>query len=72
MVTDEQGLILWVNPAFTSIAGYTAAQAIGQPASLLDAGRHDQAFQTRFQHELDTHGPGQARLGQGARTGVFT
>lgn len=56
MVTDAQGLILSVNPAFTVITGYTAAQAIGQPANRLVAGRHDDAFHAQVQHELAVHG----------------
>ncbi|WP_084692421.1 EAL domain-containing protein [Thalassomonas actiniarum] len=44
MVTDANGLILSVNSAFTKLTGYSEAEAIGQPASLLSSGRHDQTF----------------------------
>ena len=56
MVTDESDVILSVNPAFTVVTGYPAIDVIGQPASLLDAGRHDDAFHAQMRSELATHG----------------
>ncbi|WDE04466.1 EAL domain-containing protein [Thalassomonas viridans] len=44
MVTDAGGKILSVNSAFTKLTGYSEEEAIGQPASLLSSGRHDEAF----------------------------
>ncbi|MGE5385662.1 MAG: diguanylate cyclase domain-containing protein [Betaproteobacteria bacterium] len=44
VVTDEHGVILSVNPAFTKITGYPAEEAIGQTPGILKSGRHDQAF----------------------------
>lgn len=44
MVTDGDGVILSVNPAFTSISGYSQEDAIGQTLKLLDSGHHVQAF----------------------------
>jgi nitrogen fixation negative regulator NifL len=44
VITDSSGTILWVNPAFTTISGYTAAEAIGKNPRLLKSGRHDRAF----------------------------
>jgi PAS domain S-box-containing protein len=34
-ITDPQGLIRYVNPAFTSITGWTAAEIIGKPPGVL-------------------------------------
>ncbi len=48
VVTDPGGHILAVNPAFTRITGYTAAEAVGRTPSLLNSGRHDAAFYERF------------------------
>ena len=56
MVTDESDLILSVNPAFTAVTGYPAAEVVGRPASLLDAGRHDEAFHAEMRCELAAHG----------------
>ena len=44
MVTDASGKILSVNSAFTKLTGYSEEEAIGQPASLLSSGRHDEVF----------------------------
>ncbi len=44
-ITDRQGVIQWINPAFTALTGYSAAEAIGNPpGSLVKSGKHDQAF----------------------------
>ena len=43
-ITDPTGTILWVNPAFTQMTGYSAQEAVGQKASLLKSGQHDDPF----------------------------
>jgi len=44
VVTDREGVIQYVNPAFTRTTGYTSDEAIGQNPRVLKSGRHDQAF----------------------------
>ncbi len=44
VLTDSKGTILWVNPAFTKLTGYSAAEAIGQNTRLLKSGKHDETF----------------------------
>jgi PAS domain S-box-containing protein len=44
VVTDEKGIIVQVNPAFSQITGYEADEVLGKPASLLKSGRHSQEF----------------------------
>jgi PAS domain S-box-containing protein len=44
VITDQAGLIQWVNPAFTQLTGYTEAEAIGHTPALLKSGQHDAAF----------------------------
>lgn len=44
MISDDNGVILRVNHAFTMITGYTADEAVGQTMSLLRSGRHDDVF----------------------------
>ena len=44
LVTDERGIILRVNRAFTRITGYTVEEACGQTPSLLKSGRQDAGF----------------------------
>jgi diguanylate cyclase (GGDEF)-like protein/PAS domain S-box-containing protein len=40
MVTDAEGVIKAVNPAFTQITGYPAEEAVGQTPRLLKSGHH--------------------------------
>ncbi|MCX7002011.1 MAG: PAS domain S-box protein, partial [bacterium] len=44
VVTDAQGLIQYVNPAFEAVTGYTRAEAIGQNPRLLKSGQQDAAY----------------------------
>jgi nitrogen fixation negative regulator NifL len=44
VLTDSKGTMLWVNPAFTKLTGYTAAEAIGQNTRLLKSGKQDEVF----------------------------
>ncbi len=44
VITDAEGRIEWVNPAFTELTGYSAAEAVGETPRLLRSGRHDAAF----------------------------
>ncbi|HMO57384.1 MAG TPA: PAS domain S-box protein [Roseiflexaceae bacterium] len=44
VITDSDGTIQWVNPAFTHLTGYSAAEAIGRNPRMLKSGRHGKAF----------------------------
>jgi PAS domain S-box-containing protein len=44
VVTDRNGVILYVNPGFEAITGYSREEAIGHKPSLLKSDRHDRAF----------------------------
>tara|TARA_R110001583_G_scaffold9281_2_gene44164 strand:+ start:101021 stop:103654 length:2634 start_codon:yes stop_codon:yes gene_type:complete len=44
IIVDDQGKIEDVNPSFTRVTGYSAAEAIGKSPNLLQSGRHDRAF----------------------------
>lgn len=46
VVTDPEGVIQWVNPGFTALTGYTAAEAIGRNPRILKSGRHRPEFYT--------------------------
>ena len=41
VLTDHQGVILWVNLAFTQMTGYSADEAIGSNPSLWNSGKQD-------------------------------
>jgi len=48
MITDKDGNILRVNPAFSLITGYSGDEAIGQNPRLLSSGQHDEEFFQAF------------------------
>jgi two-component system cell cycle sensor histidine kinase/response regulator CckA len=43
-ITDREGRILYVNPAFEKLTGYPAADALGKNPRLLDSGSQTRAF----------------------------
>ncbi|EGJ49762.1 putative bifunctional diguanylate cyclase/phosphodiesterase [Desulfocurvibacter africanus] len=55
-VTDSHARILFVNPAFSKITGYTAEEALGQTPSILKSHLHDQAFYKAMWQALINHG----------------
>jgi len=48
LITDHSGKILWTNPAFSSLTGYSAEEAIGQNPRFLKSGLHDREFYKRL------------------------
>lgn len=56
MITDPEGVILSVNPAFTQFTGYESHEVVGGRPSLLSSGYHDAAFYELMWHSLNTQG----------------
>ena len=48
LITDRAGRILWVNPAFTQLTGYTPEEAIGKTPRILKSDLQDAAFYRDF------------------------
>ncbi len=44
MITDKDARILYVNPKFTQVSGYTAKDVIGKTPGFLSSGKHSKAF----------------------------
>lgn len=45
IITDIEGHIQWVNPAFSKLTGYSMREAIGRtPGELLKSGKHEKQF----------------------------
>jgi diguanylate cyclase (GGDEF)-like protein/PAS domain S-box-containing protein len=62
MITDLQQRITAVNRAFTSITGYSEAEALGQSPRLLASGNHDSAFYASMWHNLCASGHWQGEI----------
>jgi PAS domain S-box-containing protein len=48
VITDREGRIEWVNPAFSRLTGYGAAEAMGRTPRFLKSGHQDDAFYTEM------------------------
>jgi len=57
LISDRHGIIVQVSAALCRISGYSADALIGQKASILCSGHHDEAFFTDLWHAL-LHGEG--------------
>jgi PAS domain S-box-containing protein len=45
VITDRHAEIVWVNPAFTALTGYSTSEALGRnPRDLVKSGAHNSAF----------------------------
>ncbi|HEX9012373.1 MAG TPA: PAS domain S-box protein, partial [Anaerolineaceae bacterium] len=44
MITDENGLIQWANPAMTAITGFPVAELLGRTPAVFQSGRHPREF----------------------------
>lgn len=44
IITDCNGCIIWVNPAFTKLTGYRSEEALGKNPRLLKSDKHDELF----------------------------
>ena len=56
IITDAEGTITSVNPAFTALSGFTADEAIGNTPRILKSGKQDDAFYKRMWNEVLTKG----------------
>ncbi|MDZ4315004.1 MAG: EAL domain-containing protein [Azonexus sp.] len=69
LVTDANLQIVRVNQAFTTLTGYSAAEAIGQKPSLLKSGRQDAGFYRQMWHSLDRTGHWQGEIWNRRKSG---
>ena len=56
VVTDADGLILQVNPAFCQLTGYSELEARGRKINMLRSGRHDQSFYAQLWNSILNRG----------------
>jgi diguanylate cyclase (GGDEF)-like protein/PAS domain S-box-containing protein len=62
LVTDENNLIIAVNPAFTDITGYTFAEVKGKNPRIFRSGRHDKPFYQAIWQAIITTGHWQGEI----------
>ncbi|WP_298273471.1 SpoIIE family protein phosphatase [Geobacter sp.] len=44
VISDREGKVIWANPAFTTLTGYTLDEARGRSLNILNSGMHDNGF----------------------------
>ena len=44
LITDRDGIIIWSNPAFTRLSGFSAREILGKTPSIFKSGKHDEDF----------------------------
>lgn len=69
LVTDRDGRIIRVNPAFTEITGYTPADAVGRFPSILKSDRHTPQYYTEMWDRLLTTGTWEGEIWNRRKSG---
>lgn len=62
VVTDENNVIVDVNPAFTRITGRTREEVLGQDPKIMNSGRHDKEFYQQMWQSILTQGHWQGEI----------
>ncbi|PHS24091.1 MAG: bifunctional diguanylate cyclase/phosphodiesterase [Methylophaga sp.] len=62
IITDIEGIIVDVNPTFTSITGYSREEAIGKNPNMLSSGKHDAAFYKEMWKSIIDNGHWQGEI----------
>lgn len=56
MVTNDDGIIESINPAFSILTGYSESEALGKKASLISSGKHDAVFYEKMWRSINSQG----------------
>ncbi len=62
VVTDANGAVIAINPAFSKLTGYTIEEVKGRSLSLLKSGRQDDAYYQAMWHAIETTGTWRGEL----------
>jgi PAS domain S-box-containing protein len=71
VVTDENNLIVDINPAFTAITGYTLEEVRGKNPRIFQSGKHGQPFYQQMWQSIQNHGYWQGELWDRRKDGKF-
>lgn len=70
-ITDANANIISVNPAFTTITGYTSEEMIGKTPKVLSSGRQDKEFYVQMWDTLHKEGEWQGEMWNRKKNGQF-
>ncbi|MCP3668549.1 MAG: EAL domain-containing protein [Gammaproteobacteria bacterium] len=71
MITDIEGRVKSVNPAFSKITGYTSDEIVGLDSKILNSGRHDEQFFHEMWQELANKGQWSAEIWNKKKDGTI-
>ncbi|HJV45044.1 MAG TPA: MFS transporter [Bacillota bacterium] len=71
MVTDKGGVIQMVNPAFTSVTGYTPEEVVGKTPGVLKSGRQEKHFYEEMWAAIREKGFWQGEIWNRKKNGEF-
>ncbi len=71
VITDTNGTIQYVNPAFTKITGYDKAEVIGKTTRILKSGQQDRAFYATLWNTITQGETFKARMVNKRKDGSF-
>ncbi len=69
VITDQNGTIERINPAFSQITGYEVSDAVGRNPRILKSDRHDDEFYARMWQELIEKGEWSGEIWNRRKTG---
>ena len=69
VITDATGHVIDVNPAFTTITGWSRDEIVGDNLRVLRSGRHDRAFYAEMWKSIDRIGHWQGEIWNKRKTG---
>jgi two-component system, cell cycle sensor histidine kinase and response regulator CckA len=71
IIADKDGIMVYVNPAFEQITGYSYSEATGHGPEILSGGEQDDALSRHLRHALETRRAWQGRLTNQRRDGTL-
>lgn len=69
VITDLDGLITHINPAYEAITGYSEAEVIGNTPGLVRSDRHDAEFYQKMWHSIHSEGHWEGEIWDRRRNG---
>lgn len=69
LMTDAKQRILYINPAFTRITGYSENEVLGKTPVMFKSGRHDARFYQSLYQTLQKHGEWSGEIWNRRKTG---
>lgn len=70
MLTNKENIIIDVNPAFTTITGYTRDEAVGNFAGFMKSGAHDNSFYQKMWASINKEGAWKGQIWDKQKSGI--